>query len=128
MEFVRLWRTNYARSRLQKLAEKPEGAFRQAQAPRGPKTAGGLLYFRPSGPGKTLAPPLGELSAQPTERALSGSPFGLPPVHYGMIGTGNHHYEIRRATHRFQRESEGPCGRKIQKEFTTMALDIFSTL
>ena len=31
MEFVRLWRTNYARSRLQKLAEKPEGVFRQAQ-------------------------------------------------------------------------------------------------
>ena len=90
--------------------------------------AGGSLYFRPSGSGKALAPPLGELSAQPTERALSGSPFGLPPIHYGMIATGNHHYEIRRATHRSQRESEGPCGRKIQKEFTTIALDIFSTL
>ncbi|MDD6856178.1 MAG: hypothetical protein PUD66_07120, partial [Oscillospiraceae bacterium] len=31
VEFVRLRRTNYARSRLQKLAEKPEGVFRQAQ-------------------------------------------------------------------------------------------------
>ena len=31
VEFVRLRRTNYARSRLQKLAEKPEGFFRQAQ-------------------------------------------------------------------------------------------------
>ena len=30
VEFVRLWRTNYARSRLQKLAEMPEGVFRQA--------------------------------------------------------------------------------------------------
>ena len=31
VEFVRLRRTNCARSRLQKLAEKPEGVFRQAQ-------------------------------------------------------------------------------------------------
>ena len=31
VEFVRLWRTNYARSRLQKMAEKPEGVFRQAE-------------------------------------------------------------------------------------------------
>lgn len=38
VEFVRLWRTNYARSRLQKLAEKPEGVFRQAQAGR-PETS-----------------------------------------------------------------------------------------
>ena len=32
VEFVRLWRTNYARGRLQKLAEKPEGVFRQVQS------------------------------------------------------------------------------------------------
>ena len=38
VEFVRLWRTNYARSRLQKLAEKPEGVFRQAL-----QHAGGML-------------------------------------------------------------------------------------
>ena len=38
VEFVRLWRTNYARSRLQKKAEKPEGVFRQAQAGR-PETS-----------------------------------------------------------------------------------------
>jgi len=31
VEFVRQRRTNYARSRLQKLAESPEGDFRQAQ-------------------------------------------------------------------------------------------------
>ena len=30
VEFVRQQRTNYARSRLQKLAESPEGVFRQA--------------------------------------------------------------------------------------------------
>ena len=34
VEFVHLWRTNYARSRLQKLAEKPEGFFRQAELPQ----------------------------------------------------------------------------------------------
>ena len=33
VEFVRQRRTNYARSRLQKLAESPEGVFRQAQKP-----------------------------------------------------------------------------------------------
>ena len=97
----------------------------QTQPPAVPKPRGVRCT---SGPGKALAPSLGELSAQPTERARSGSPFGLQPIHYGMIGTGNHHYEIRRATHRSQREREGSCGRKIQKEFTTMALDIFSTL
>jgi len=32
VEFVRHKRTNNARSRLQKLAENPEGVFRQAQA------------------------------------------------------------------------------------------------
>jgi len=33
VEFVRHKRTNYARSRLQKLAENPEGVFRQAHIP-----------------------------------------------------------------------------------------------
>ncbi|MGM9588633.1 MAG: hypothetical protein ACI3V0_00455 [Faecousia sp.] len=33
VEFDRHRRANYARSRLQKLAEKPEGVFRQAQMP-----------------------------------------------------------------------------------------------
>ena len=31
VEFVCLWQTNYARSGLPRLAEKPEGIFRQAQ-------------------------------------------------------------------------------------------------
>ena len=41
VEFVRLRRTNYARGRLQKLAEKPEGVFRQAPTRR-PRSAGFL--------------------------------------------------------------------------------------
>ena len=37
VEFVRQRRTNYARSRLQKLAEKPVGLFRHAQITGQPK-------------------------------------------------------------------------------------------
>ena len=45
VEFVSHLETNYARSRLQKLAEKPEGVFRQAKIPRW-KSIGGFFIAR----------------------------------------------------------------------------------
>ena len=76
VEFVRLWRTNYARSRLLKLAEKPEGVFRQAELPqRGSQGAASLPPAAAPPKGESIK--MGGISPQRGSRASPSAVFCL---------------------------------------------------